>query len=311
MAGGQLKLEDGASTGHYAGIKAPDGSIASDVVWSLPSTDGTAGQVLSTDGSLNLTWDSSLRNDLNSEITSRQNSELSEVTARMNSDSTLTTNLNSEITSRMNSDSTLTANLNSEITSRLNSDSTLTANLNSEMTSRLNADSSLQANLNSEITSRMNSDSTLQSSLTSGMRTVVKDGYTIFVDDAIIFNIPNTGGGSASLWRLTFDLAYGSAAVEINYVGYVNGSYPAAVYKKLAYCNNSNAGVYALVPGWPDYYNYDQIGTSSGTRYIDFLISDVLGNGIAYASANIRVSGRSQNASSSPTVFGGISLTRL
>ena len=45
-------LSNGAQ---YVGFKAPD-SIAANVIWVLPSADGTAGQVLSTNGAGVLSW---------------------------------------------------------------------------------------------------------------------------------------------------------------------------------------------------------------------------------------------------------------
>ena len=109
--GGKIKLEEGTAGGTYVGFKAPDTEVTSDRIWSLPDADGTAGQLMATDGALNLYW-------TNVDVGT-------ETTARTNADSTLTANLNSEITSRLNSDSTLTANLNSEISARMNADSTL------------------------------------------------------------------------------------------------------------------------------------------------------------------------------------------
>jgi hypothetical protein len=53
MAGGKLKLEDG-DTGNYVGFEAPDSS--SGVIWKLPAADGSAGQVLKTDGNKVLSW---------------------------------------------------------------------------------------------------------------------------------------------------------------------------------------------------------------------------------------------------------------
>ena len=40
---------------NYVGMKAPD-AIAGNVIWILPATDGTSGQVLSTNGSGALNW---------------------------------------------------------------------------------------------------------------------------------------------------------------------------------------------------------------------------------------------------------------
>ncbi len=53
--GGSLKMEAGIG-GKLIGVKAPDTAIDSDVVWTLPATDGSDGQVLATDGSQNLGW---------------------------------------------------------------------------------------------------------------------------------------------------------------------------------------------------------------------------------------------------------------
>jgi len=55
-AGAEIRLPEDTDNGsHYVGLKAPD-SIASDVTFTLPSADGTADQVLKTDGSGNLSF---------------------------------------------------------------------------------------------------------------------------------------------------------------------------------------------------------------------------------------------------------------
>ena len=48
--------EDSDDGTNYAGLKA--GTMASDVTWTLPTADGTSGQVISTDGSGTLSWSS-------------------------------------------------------------------------------------------------------------------------------------------------------------------------------------------------------------------------------------------------------------
>ena len=50
----ELRLADTDSS-HYVGFKSP-GTVTSNKVWTLPSADGTAGQVLSTNGSATLSW---------------------------------------------------------------------------------------------------------------------------------------------------------------------------------------------------------------------------------------------------------------
>ncbi|MBM4253756.1 MAG: hypothetical protein FJ146_17455 [Deltaproteobacteria bacterium] len=53
---GEMRFDELAANGtNYVGFKAPD-VIGSDKVWVLPATDGTAGQVLKTDGAGNLGW---------------------------------------------------------------------------------------------------------------------------------------------------------------------------------------------------------------------------------------------------------------
>ena len=49
-----IKFMD-ADSSHYVAFKAP-ATVASNVEWTLPSTDGSAGQLLKTDGSGNLGW---------------------------------------------------------------------------------------------------------------------------------------------------------------------------------------------------------------------------------------------------------------
>lgn len=52
----QLRFLELAANGtNYVGFKAPD-TIASNIIWTLPSSDGTSGNVLSTNGSGNLSW---------------------------------------------------------------------------------------------------------------------------------------------------------------------------------------------------------------------------------------------------------------
>ena len=51
----ELKFYNTGGTGKYLGLKAPTG-LASDIVFTLPGTDGTNGQVLTTDGTGNFGW---------------------------------------------------------------------------------------------------------------------------------------------------------------------------------------------------------------------------------------------------------------
>jgi hypothetical protein len=53
-ATGELRLADTDSS-HYVGFKSP-GTVAANKIWTLPSEDGTANQVLKTDGSGTLSW---------------------------------------------------------------------------------------------------------------------------------------------------------------------------------------------------------------------------------------------------------------
>ena len=55
-AGTVTLYEDSDDGSNYAGLKA--GTMASDVTWTLPTADGTSGQVISTDGSGALSWSS-------------------------------------------------------------------------------------------------------------------------------------------------------------------------------------------------------------------------------------------------------------
>jgi hypothetical protein len=50
----ELRLADTDSS-HYVGFKAP-GTVSTNLIWTLPSTDGSSGEVLSTDGSGTLSW---------------------------------------------------------------------------------------------------------------------------------------------------------------------------------------------------------------------------------------------------------------
>jgi len=121
--GGKLKLEEGTAGGTHVGFKAPDTEVASELLWTLPSLDGSAGQLLATDGAKNLVWVANL-------------------------DSSLQSAIDAETTARTVADSSLQANIISEATARTVADSSLQASVNSEATSRITADSSLQANIN-------------------------------------------------------------------------------------------------------------------------------------------------------------------
>ena len=57
-AGAEIRIPEDTDNGsHYVALKAPD-SIASDLTLTLPSSDGTSGQALTTDGSGNLSFGS-------------------------------------------------------------------------------------------------------------------------------------------------------------------------------------------------------------------------------------------------------------
>jgi hypothetical protein len=53
-AQGDLRLQD-TTGGQYVGFQAP-GTVASNVLWTLPNADGTSSQVLTTNGSGTLSW---------------------------------------------------------------------------------------------------------------------------------------------------------------------------------------------------------------------------------------------------------------
>ena len=50
----ELRFED-ADSSAYVGFKSP-ATVSTNLVWALPATDGTPGQVLSTNGSAVLSW---------------------------------------------------------------------------------------------------------------------------------------------------------------------------------------------------------------------------------------------------------------
>jgi hypothetical protein len=50
----ELRLADTDSS-HYVGFKSP-ATVSTNRIWTLPATDGTAGQALSTNGSGTLSW---------------------------------------------------------------------------------------------------------------------------------------------------------------------------------------------------------------------------------------------------------------
>ena len=56
-AGTVTFYEDSDDGSNYVALKA--GTVSSDVTWTLPTADGTSGQVMSTDGSGVLSWSSS------------------------------------------------------------------------------------------------------------------------------------------------------------------------------------------------------------------------------------------------------------
>src|SRR5690348_9031145 len=63
--GEQRFLELTANGANYVGFKAPD-NLAANKIWVLPATDGTSGQLLSTDGAGNLSWSSSAAGGISS-----------------------------------------------------------------------------------------------------------------------------------------------------------------------------------------------------------------------------------------------------
>ena len=103
-----------------------------------------------------------------SEITSRRDADLTEITSRTEADITLQNNINVEVTARRAADTTLTLNLLAEITARMDAtnfaektlrqdaDTTLTLNLLAEKTLRQDADTTLTLNLLAETTARLN-----------------------------------------------------------------------------------------------------------------------------------------------------------
>ena len=50
----ELRFQD-ADSSAYVGLKSPE-TVTTDLVWTLPATDGSNGQVLSTNGSAVLSW---------------------------------------------------------------------------------------------------------------------------------------------------------------------------------------------------------------------------------------------------------------
>ena len=139
--------------------------------------------------------------------------------------------------------------------------------------------------------------------------TYIKDanGYNLFADDAISYNAPQIG--TQNLWRITFDESWGTATVQIVFGGYANGGYPNQMYYKMLYCNNGTCGV-SDINNTP-YYANNKIGTSGGTKYMDFILAEIDYGTPIYGYANIRVTGRSQSSNSNPATFGGFTLTRL
>ena len=129
---------------------------------------------------------SSLRTDLNQEISDRGTAISNEVTSRNNA---ITAAINTEVTNRNTAigveskarqdmddaiseamgvmyDSitediaSLSLDLSGEISNRVSGDNSLTTNLNTEITNRTNADNSIITSLNQEITNRQNADNT-------------------------------------------------------------------------------------------------------------------------------------------------------
>jgi hypothetical protein len=70
--GGKIKLEEGTGGGTHVGFKASDSDIVSELLWTLPSVDGSAGQVMATDGNKNLNW---MTFDVSAEATARANAD--------------------------------------------------------------------------------------------------------------------------------------------------------------------------------------------------------------------------------------------
>ena len=56
LSRGEMRFAD-ANSSNYVGFKSPE-TVAANVVWTLPASDGSLNQVIKTDGSGNLSWGS-------------------------------------------------------------------------------------------------------------------------------------------------------------------------------------------------------------------------------------------------------------
>jgi len=236
--GGKLKLEEGTGGGDHVGFKAPDTEVDAEVIWTLPDTDGATGQVMATDGTKTLDWitpalsselgaeetarslaDTTLQNNIDTEITARTNADNAEITARSNADTTLQNNIDAEETARSLADTTLQNNIDTEITARNNADTTLQNSIDVEITARTNAD-------NAEITARNNADITLQNSINSLINTgtvnIANANYTRTncsgtwdlscayseVGDSVTISFTGIISSATAAWSFSFDDSY-------------------------------------------------------------------------------------------------------
>ena len=109
--------------------------------------------------------ETTLTDNLATEISDRAIAIETELTARTNADATLTSNLANEITRSSDAESVLTTNLSNEMSSRISSDNTLQSNIDTEVTRAEASEQVLTNNLSNEATTRLNNDNTLQTNI--------------------------------------------------------------------------------------------------------------------------------------------------
>lgn len=149
--------------------------------------------------------DQQLRNDLNQEITDRQNGDNTlqrniedETLARVQADNQLQVNIDNEARDRRQADNELQQNINNEIDARESADRILQQNLNDEIRDRQNTDNQLQRNIDNEVNARQQADNNLQNSITSIQNVIPAEATPSnqLADKAYVINNIQTFGAS-------------------------------------------------------------------------------------------------------------------
>lgn len=147
-----------------------------------PEEEGSAGDVLVTDGEGGRTWSASpthtatwgqitgtLSNqtDLHTRLTTDETNISNEVTRATSAEGLLGQRITTETTRATNAESVLTSSISAEVTRAQGAETTLTTNLSNEVTRATGVESGLNTSISNEVTRATGAEATLQSNITA------------------------------------------------------------------------------------------------------------------------------------------------